>query len=574
MIQNALQPKITMSSKVRKRPKSEDQEDASVDRSMSSTASWAGSVEDCATGLELLFADAPLAYDPWPNERPDDFAIATMTPGLQQLFAQIPNGNCCHSTFVEAILKLMADNKYGGECGPPCGPKGGPVLARARKADEQATILIKICFHIRREWYRKSREPWMLAFPRPSTFIAHVRIKPDDICGVATNPEAAARMIAAAPPGIVERFVACCRCCLGRPKHQRICDCAIALVLRGHGEFWDDMIKLWVDPRERDDDDSEGDGYSSSSSSFPSSWFPEKDDDTRDEEYFDGDEFAWEERAAELAEEESGWKAPSAELEEELFGSGGDAPSAELDGSSDEFLGIPAPNRMKRPAASAAGPAAKVVKRRQAGATSSNHAKGKGKELGKGKGSVLPIKCSDSEDVESEVDFEPDEATLPEQEQVLKLNDFVTTFGLAEFPHLNGKHFMVVGKRSDGRVRLRKIPCLDMKKSYWCKQSNLKVIETKDAMKFFKTKMTINGVAYKLEGQFRCDRIHARPVIYVSCLRAGRWMEILGYVYVYTSPVAAFSLAIEVMQDLQGEFKSLGTLPTFHAFMTAVAQRS
>ena len=40
--------------------------------------------------------------------------------------------------------------------------------AQARKiSEEQATILRSVCFHIRREWYRRSNHAWMKDFPNP-----------------------------------------------------------------------------------------------------------------------------------------------------------------------------------------------------------------------------------------------------------------------------------------------------------------------------------------------------------------------------------------------------------------------
>ena len=40
--------------------------------------------------------------------------------------------------------------------------------AQLAQAEEQANLLRTVCFHIRREWYRKSTKAWMTGFDRPS----------------------------------------------------------------------------------------------------------------------------------------------------------------------------------------------------------------------------------------------------------------------------------------------------------------------------------------------------------------------------------------------------------------------
>ena len=66
--------------------------------------------------------------------------------------------------YVKAILKLIADGKYPD---PPNDLKG-----QLREAEDQATMLRTLVFHIRREWYRKSTKTWMAAFPRPTGTMA------------------------------------------------------------------------------------------------------------------------------------------------------------------------------------------------------------------------------------------------------------------------------------------------------------------------------------------------------------------------------------------------------------------
>ena len=61
--------------------------------------------------------------------------------------------------FVKASLHIMASTHYPG--------KPNDLKSQLKEADEQATLLRTICFHIRPEWYRNSSKWWMVAFPRP-----------------------------------------------------------------------------------------------------------------------------------------------------------------------------------------------------------------------------------------------------------------------------------------------------------------------------------------------------------------------------------------------------------------------
>jgi hypothetical protein len=82
-----------------------------------------------------------------------------MTLGLVNMFALIPKGNGRWTMFGRAILNIMASNHYPG--------KPTDLKSQLKEAEEQATLLRTICFHIRREWYRKSSKWWMVHFPRP-----------------------------------------------------------------------------------------------------------------------------------------------------------------------------------------------------------------------------------------------------------------------------------------------------------------------------------------------------------------------------------------------------------------------
>jgi hypothetical protein len=162
------------------------------------------------------------------------------------------------------------------------------------------------------------------------------------------------------------------------------------------------------------------------------------------------------------------------------------------------------------------------------------------------------------ENSESEVEFETDEAIVPDGEEPrITMNSFVTTGGLGQ-ADLNGRHFMVMEARSDGRFRIKEIPCTDSTHGHWCKPSNLTLIETKDAMKLFKAEITINDDTFTIRGTPQGSR---SPLIIVKSPD----LKQLGCVKVspsMSSPVVAWKIAMDVMTEMQYEFDQFNALPT------------
>ena len=89
------------------------------------------------------------------------------------------------------------------------GKKPSTLKAQVREAEEVSTTLRTICFHVRREWYRKSTKPFMTHFPRPAGSMTEVAgaVVPEpavagaveEEAGVAPAPAVAGAVIAPAP---------------------------------------------------------------------------------------------------------------------------------------------------------------------------------------------------------------------------------------------------------------------------------------------------------------------------------------------------------------------------------------
>ena len=76
-------------------------------------ASWAGTVDECADALTILLVNGPLEYKAKHSEQAKGEFMHEHLAGLHKLFRIIPKGNAKYSTFVKAILKMMAEGKYG-----------------------------------------------------------------------------------------------------------------------------------------------------------------------------------------------------------------------------------------------------------------------------------------------------------------------------------------------------------------------------------------------------------------------------------------------------------------------------
>jgi hypothetical protein len=121
--------------------------------------SWVGTAAECADAIANFFANGRLEYHAGSEDPADVDAIVKMTPSIEHMQVKIPKHNARWSTFVKAILNLMATDRFED---PPTRQKEREAIAQ-----EEATKVRNLCFHIRREWYRQSRHEWMRPFPRP-----------------------------------------------------------------------------------------------------------------------------------------------------------------------------------------------------------------------------------------------------------------------------------------------------------------------------------------------------------------------------------------------------------------------
>ena len=119
----------------------------------------------CIAILEVLMQHGKLSYEAQNFDPVDEEWILSNMDGLKNLFSHIPGGNGKYSMFVKAILQLMRTPQADGSESYANAPTTTKV--QLKEAEEQATILRTVCFHIRREWYRKSHKTWMANFPRP-----------------------------------------------------------------------------------------------------------------------------------------------------------------------------------------------------------------------------------------------------------------------------------------------------------------------------------------------------------------------------------------------------------------------
>ena len=79
---------------------------------MPANKGWQGPINDLANASAPLFANGKLTYAPTTEELPDVAWIKENTPALKKLWETIPNGNATWSSFRNALLKLMATDRY------------------------------------------------------------------------------------------------------------------------------------------------------------------------------------------------------------------------------------------------------------------------------------------------------------------------------------------------------------------------------------------------------------------------------------------------------------------------------
>jgi hypothetical protein len=129
---------------------------------MAERTSWAGTPRWCAIKLPDLFLHGGIDYTRSDGDPPDEdwFFDARNQSAVLGLASIAPKHNIRWSTFVKALMICFAS----ADCLVPVAPD---LKQREKDAGVLATKLRAICFHIRREWYRKSSKRWMLPFPAP-----------------------------------------------------------------------------------------------------------------------------------------------------------------------------------------------------------------------------------------------------------------------------------------------------------------------------------------------------------------------------------------------------------------------
>ena len=113
-----------------------------------------------AAHLDVMHQDGAIAYSPGFDDPPDGAQITDLGPGIMRLRQLAPGNNVSWKVYKLAILSNMANRTWKNP--PSC------VEERQRIAEDQATTLRCIDFHIRRERYRKRCPAWLTAFEKNS----------------------------------------------------------------------------------------------------------------------------------------------------------------------------------------------------------------------------------------------------------------------------------------------------------------------------------------------------------------------------------------------------------------------
>ena len=408
-----------------------------------SRAGWVGKVADCAEGLAVLLKDGKIEYDRAPSDPASETFMMDNTAGLVHLFKMIPKGNGKYSMFVKGILKLMADDRYGGA---PSNKKG-----QLKEAEEVAVILRTVCFHIRRGWYRKTSAPWMDSFPRPAGHDARA-------------PASGPPVVSTAAPSQVSSSPDAHR---AQPAPH-----SAALLQACHAEGSDlyAMMLTEIEEEALDDDD----------------FGMEANDELVYVFGFDGDAKkdakAWRKLVDNEGEDVMGKE----------FASHCTKPSDGvglmighwLDGTEQEIPGMLVVNKRKRSSSDATQPS---LKKRPA----SNR-------------EGTPSKCESMEQPEEESDFSPDECVEPDAEAAEEFVDkYVETHNL-QTEALNGKVFKVTERREDGRLLCE--PIFAGTPRFWASADKLKLKSNKELVPFLQTVTNIDDIDYWIKGATQGSR--------------------------------------------------------------------
>jgi hypothetical protein len=338
-------------------------------------------------------------------------------------------------------------------------------------------MLRTICFHVKREWYRKSTKPWMSIFPR--------------LHKVAARDLRTAPPQAPAPNGHAA-------------QHQ-------AELLRAcHAEGMD-MSDIF-------DDFSDVDVFDEANIEDPT-------DDLQFVYGFvkisDGQKIAWrklvDSSGAEVMPQELASHTTNPE------GNVGLMVAHFLDGTAHAIPGMLC-KRKGGPAK--AGDAAKVAKVEKAAVAAERTEEENPEE----ESDFEPDECVEAgeESPESESDFEEDQVSdLPE---IDFLNKYVRTCGLKKLASLNDKIFLVQEKRDDGRLRIRGILKATPLEVY-AKPDNVELVDNKTICRYLSEIVSIRGTNFAVKAQTQGDRpcivtlkpaeLHGRQMGMLSCRSTG-----------------------------------------------------
>jgi hypothetical protein len=541
---------------------------------MESRAGWSGSVQDCADQLEALFANGNIEYDKSPNDSADEDAIESNALGLKNLFDLIPKGNGRWTTFVKAILKLMSSGRYPGA------PKD--LKRQLKEAENQASILRTICFHIRREWYRRSKKMWMREnFPRPDNFEAPPR---------RSAAAASVAVVAVAEAPEIEPTTSAAMPNSASPKSAE-------MISAFHGSDWTEMDFLWIEDGSDDewlgddcDSDMVGDndtmwhyGFDTFADKSRTAW--RKLVDTH------GEVIIAKENASHCTEPDGGvgllvghfldgtsHAIPAMVWPIEDLTSKIKRPAAATLSPSADKRHRPA-DALRRPAAATKRPAAAT--KRPAAAPAAND-DDDDDSLGDDASTLSWGNPDDDEDLgdeeggEEELNSNPDEVVNPSAEEepigpapigppeqlrpepealTICVGQYVTARDL-EMTSLNGRAFKVMEEqRSDGRWLVAVLTEIN-ETPYWMKTEKLTPIGEKNAMKYFKGWVEIGPVSYFIKGTSQGPRT---PLVIVmadskqfGCVKVQR----------PGGAVDAFDVAKKVLNELKTAWEEEGIVPT------------
>ena len=407
------------------------------------------------------------------------------------------------------ILKLVSQGKYGNL--PSTKSK------QVKEAEEQATVLRTVCFHIRREWYRRSSKPWMLPFPRPN--------------GAALDDEPNSPTEVAIPVPVQST--------------------AASLLVSCHGEGFDLCEHMFAEPAtdeahllsDSDLDDVYVYGFDVEPNGSRKAWRKLVD--------IEGEEIIGKEYAAHCNEPVDGVGLMVGHF---------------LDGTEKQIPGMPF--TLKRKAASKT---LKRIRKKPASKSSCvSHMSEDGEE-----------ECPRAEDPErDETDGEHGEEEFPRvedpemdgtdgegnEEEILPevgnedalVGKYVMTHGLLTSA-ANGHVFEVNGRREDGRFLIAN---LLNGPTYWVKESNLKVMTARELYPFLKRVVKIGSVNYSIRAAPRST--HTLAIL----VKIGE--KQLGQVVAQGEGTAdlarAFSLAESIMASLYDAYEEDGKEVTKKAF--------